>query len=59
MHAPSATILKGQTVKDAVDAMSAAKSPYLPVLDEKGRLVGLVTRASLVDVLAEVIWKAE
>ncbi len=32
---------------------------FVPVLDETGRLTGIVTRASLVDIVYDSIWGEE
>lgn len=47
---------KGESVKDAVTRMVFGKMSCLPVVDEEGVLIGVVTRSSLVDVLVEVFW---
>jgi len=44
------------SVKKAVDLMVEKRINFMPVLDGECRLVGLITRASLVDVLAEKFW---
>lgn len=46
------------SVMEAVALMSTQDSRVLAVVDEGGRLEGIMTRSSLIDVLAEVLWKA-
>lgn len=46
----------GQTVREAVYQMAKHGVGYLPVIDDKGKLQGLMTRASLVDILTDVLW---
>ncbi|HHX75094.1 MAG TPA: ABC transporter ATP-binding protein [Firmicutes bacterium] len=53
---PPATVTVGQTVRQAVYLMAEQGAGYLPVVDEKNRLQGLMTRASLVDILTDVLW---
>ncbi|HHX77413.1 MAG TPA: betaine/proline/choline family ABC transporter ATP-binding protein, partial [Firmicutes bacterium] len=52
-----ATVIEGnKTVKEAVYLMAKHKLGYLPVVDSKNRLQGLLTRSSLVDILTDVLW---
>jgi osmoprotectant transport system ATP-binding protein len=53
---PPAAVTVGQTVRQAVHLMAEQGAGYLPVVDEKNRLQGLMTRASLVDILTDVLW---
>lgn len=46
----------GHTVREAVFIMAEHKVGYLPVIDEHNRLKGLITRASLVGILTDVLW---
>ncbi|KKM08955.1 hypothetical protein SY88_21095 [Clostridiales bacterium PH28_bin88] len=46
----------GQTVREAVYTMAEHGIGYLPVIDETGKLLGLMTRSSLVDILTDVLW---
>ncbi|MEW6662917.1 MAG: ABC transporter ATP-binding protein [Bacillota bacterium] len=53
---PVVAVQVGQTVREAVYQMAEHGVGYLPVIDAEGRLRGLMTRASLVDILTEVLW---
>ena len=48
----------GNTVREAVSLMSQNNVGYLPVVDDQLRLKGLITRASLVNVLSDVLWSS-
>jgi len=48
----------GHTVREAVALMSQNNVGYLPVVDDQFRLRGLITRASLVNVLSDVLWSS-
>ncbi|MDQ0861282.1 betaine/proline/choline family ABC transporter ATP-binding protein [Bacillus sp. V2I10] len=50
------TVLKNTLVRDAVRKILKRGMKYVPVVDENGRLVGIVTRASLVDIVYDSIW---
>ncbi|MCR3922408.1 MAG: ABC transporter ATP-binding protein [Firmicutes bacterium] len=52
---PAAAVI-GQTVREAVYLMAEHNVGYLPVIDENEQLQGLMTRASLVDILTDVLW---
>jgi len=52
------TVVEGTGVREALDIMAGKRVGYLPVVDRQGRLKGLITRTSLVNVLAETLWKA-
>ncbi len=56
---PLATIRSQASAKEAFDLIVGEKLKYLPVVDEKGVLVGLVTRNSMVDALASAVWGDE
>lgn len=53
---PVVSVDPGQTVREAVTVMSEHDVGYLPVVDERGKLQGLMTRASLADILCDVLW---
>lgn len=53
------TVSPEDTVLDAVQVMANLNQGYLPVVDGKERLVGLITRSSLVGILADVLWKVD
>lgn len=44
------------TVREAVAIMSQQGIGYLPVVNDRGHLQGLITRSSLVNVLSDVLW---
>lgn len=46
------TIQRDRSLSEAIDLISENKVAYLPVLNAGGELVGVITRASLVDVMA-------
>lgn len=54
-----ATIRSQASAKEAFDLIVGEKLKYLPVVDEKDVLVGLVTRNSMVDALASAVWGDE
>lgn len=56
---PLATIRSQASAKEAFDLIVGEKLKYLPVVDEKDVLVGLVTRNSMVDALASAVWGDE
>lgn len=56
---PLATIRSQASAKEAFDVIVGEKLKYLPVVDEKDVLVGLVTRNSMVDALASAVWGDE
>lgn len=56
---PLATIRSQASAKEAFDLIVGEKLKYLPVVDEKGVLVGLVTRNGMVDALASAVWGDE
>ncbi|HZK85779.1 MAG TPA: betaine/proline/choline family ABC transporter ATP-binding protein [Desulfosporosinus sp.] len=47
------TIQRDRSLREAIDLISENKVSNLPVLSAEGELVGVVTRASLVDVMAD------
>ncbi|PLR67362.1 betaine/proline/choline family ABC transporter ATP-binding protein [Bacillus sp. UMB0893] len=50
------TVLKNTLLRDTVRKILKRGMKYVPVVDENGRLVGIVTRASLVDIVYDSIW---
>ncbi|MDI6906532.1 MAG: ABC transporter ATP-binding protein [Thermoanaerobacterales bacterium] len=50
------TISRDASAKEAFDKMVEEKLKYLPVVDRDGALVGLVTRTSMVNALASLVW---
>lgn len=49
-------VRKDSLLRDTVRRILKRGLKYVPVVDEKGLLVGIVTRASLVDVVYDTIW---
>ncbi len=47
---------KDALLRDAVRRILKRGLKYVPVVDEQKKLVGLITRASLVDIVYDVIW---
>lgn len=47
------TIQRNRSLSEAIDSISENKVANLPVLNAKGELVGVITRGSLVDVMAD------
>ena len=58
MKASPAVINTEHTVREAVQVMSQTGVGYLPVTDQQGMLKGLITRASLVNILTDVLWSS-
>ena len=50
-------IQRTASAKDAFDRINEEKLRYLPVVDEQGALVGLVTRSSMVNAMASAVWR--
>ncbi|NLU50902.1 MAG: betaine/proline/choline family ABC transporter ATP-binding protein [Syntrophomonadaceae bacterium] len=53
------TVLNSTPAKDAFDLMVGDQLKYLPVVDEHRHLRGLVTRTSMVNAMASVVWGDE
>lgn len=53
------TVRSGTLLRDAVHKILKRGMKFVPVLDEAGRLTGIVTRASLVDIVYDSIWGEE
>jgi len=56
MRSDTPTVTAGSCCKDAFEQMFVDRLEHLPVLDAEGRLIGLLTRTSLVDALSQVSW---
>ncbi|WP_077212180.1 betaine/proline/choline family ABC transporter ATP-binding protein [Bacillus dakarensis] len=50
------TVEKGTLVRDTIRKILKRGMKYVPVIDEEKRLIGIVTRASLVDIVYDSIW---
>lgn len=53
------TVLESTLAKDAFDIMTNQKLKYLPVVNAENKLLGLVTRTSMVNAIASVVWGDE
>ncbi|AME07386.1 betaine/proline/choline family ABC transporter ATP-binding protein [Bacillus siamensis] len=53
------TVRSGTLLRDAVHKILKRGMKFVPVIDEAGRLTGIVTRASLVDIVYDSIWGEE
>ncbi|HBV98371.1 MAG: glycine/betaine ABC transporter ATP-binding protein [Peptococcaceae bacterium BICA1-7] len=52
-------ITAGSPAREAFDLLVSQKLEYLPVVDQNRGLLGLVTRTSMVNALASVVWGEE
>lgn len=52
-------VAAGSPAREAFDILTDRKLEYLPVVNENGVLLGLVTRTSMVNALASVVWGEE
>lgn len=52
-------IERSASAKETFDKMTEEKLPYLPVIDESQKLIGLVTRSSMVSAMASAVWGDE
>ncbi|MCK8101235.1 choline ABC transporter ATP-binding protein OpuBA [Bacillus sp. 2CMS4F] len=59
LHQDIYTVLGATLLRDTVHKILKRGVKYVPVLDEDRRLIGIVTRASLVDIVYESIWGEE
>ncbi|OCB95184.1 Iron-chelate-transporting ATPase [Bacillus amyloliquefaciens] len=53
------TVRSGTLLRDAVHKILKRGMKFVPVIDNAGRLTGIVTRASLVDIVYDSIWGEE
>ncbi len=53
------TVQKGALLRDTVRKILKQGIKYVPVVDEQNHLAGIVTRASLVDIVYDSIWGDE
>lgn len=53
------TVQKGALLRDTVRKILKQGIKYVPVVDEEHHLAGIVTRASLVDIVYDSIWGEE
>ncbi|MCY8204265.1 MULTISPECIES: choline ABC transporter ATP-binding protein OpuBA [unclassified Bacillus (in: firmicutes)] len=59
LHEDLYTVLGGTLLRDTVRKILKRGVKYVPVVDEDRRLIGIVTRASLVDIVYDSIWGEE
>ncbi|MGR0118365.1 choline ABC transporter ATP-binding protein OpuBA [Bacillus halotolerans] len=59
LHQDIYTVLGITLLRDTVHKILKRGVKYVPVVDENRRLIGIVTRASLVDIVYESIWGEE
>lgn len=59
LHDDIYTVLGGTLLRDTVRKILKRGVKYVPVVDEDRRLIGIVTRASLVDIVYESLWGEE
>ncbi|AZV50064.1 choline ABC transporter ATP-binding protein OpuBA [Bacillus halotolerans] len=59
LHQDIYTVLGATLLRDTVHKILKRGVKYVPVVDEDSRLIGIVTRASLVDIVYESIWGEE
>jgi osmoprotectant transport system ATP-binding protein len=59
MRTDAVTVTTGTPLTDAIPLVQEAPYGYVPVLTPQGKLAGLLTRASLVDVLAKPYLEVE
>ena len=50
-------VREGALVRDALQRILTLGYKNIPVVDEEDRLIGLITRASIVDIVYDSIWK--
>ncbi|MDY7432712.1 choline ABC transporter ATP-binding protein OpuBA [Bacillus sp. V26] len=59
LHQDIYTVLGATLLRDTVHKILKRGVKYVPVVDEDRRLIGIVTRANLVDIVYESIWGEE
>lgn len=59
LHENIYTVLGGTLLRDTVRKILKRGVKYVPVVDEGRRLIGIVTRASLVDIVYDSLWGEE
>src|SRR5699024_1932071 len=50
------TVQEGTLIRDAIRKILKRGMKYVPVVDDQHRLVGIITRANLVDIVYDSIW---
>ncbi|MDO8226727.1 choline ABC transporter ATP-binding protein OpuBA [Bacillus cabrialesii] len=59
LHEDIYTVLGGTLLRDTIRKILKRGVKYVPVVDENRRLIGIVTRASLVDIVYDSLWGEE
>lgn len=59
LHEDIYTVLGGTLLRDTVRKILKRGVKYVPVVDEDRRLIGIVTRVSLVDIVYDSLWGEE
>ncbi|MCO4853072.1 choline ABC transporter ATP-binding protein OpuBA [Bacillus vallismortis] len=59
LHEDLYTVLGGTLLRDTVRKILKRGVKHVPVVDENRRLIGIVTRASLVDIVYDSLWGEE
>lgn len=59
LHEDLYTVLGGTLLRDTVRKILKRGIKYVPVVDGNRRLIGIVTRASLVDIVYDSLWGEE
>jgi len=52
-------VVEGTLIRDAIRKILKRGVKYIPVVDEDRRLVGIITRANLVDIVYDSIWNED
>ncbi|RST73703.1 ATP-binding cassette domain-containing protein [Siminovitchia acidinfaciens] len=53
------TVTEGTLIRDAIRRILKRGMKYIPVIDQNQRLIGIITRASLVDIVYDSIWSED
>ncbi|MBS4206250.1 betaine/proline/choline family ABC transporter ATP-binding protein [Lederbergia citrea] len=53
------TVTEGTLIRDAIRRILKRGMKYIPVVDQDRRLIGIITRASLVDIVYDSIWSED
>jgi len=53
------TVTEGTFIRDAIRQILKKGKKYIPVIDKEKRLIGIITMASIVDMVYDSIWSEE
>lgn len=53
------TVTEGTFIRDAIRRILKKGMKYIPVIDQEKRLIGIITRANLVDIVYDSIWSED